>query len=231
MKIIEMPIILNGAEEHLAPAAFAKSFNTEITYDKTLLRYRSRSSIGTAMEGAVIDIQNSDPGKLFINVDNIGDYFSAKDTLLKLYFDTYLGESISTPVSFVESQTRLSDDNCLNAINLTGKIVSGRFTLDSICGLEYKAVPRNSSKIAVESLHPNPAENSVVVSCNIPFKIRSKIKIINSFGIVAAELFDEELPAGKYDLSFNLGEFPSGAYSVVFEAGLYLQRIPLMIQK
>lgn len=230
-RIIEMPIILREDENLYSPASFVNQFRTELTFDETLLRYRNRSSVNTASEGALINIISADYGRLKIEIDNGNDYLSAKDTLIKLYFDTYLGESVSTALSFIESETFLSNDNCAKAVKIAGNINSGLFTLDSICGLEYKAVPRSSQSLYIDDIFPSPAQDQIGISLNMPFAQNVKIDLINSYGIKAAEIINQDLPSGKYVFNYNVNMFPSGAYTLRLQSGLFIEYRTLIISK
>jgi hypothetical protein len=222
---------LQNEDTELSPAVFAKSFQTELIFDETLLRFRNRKSIGTAVEGAIIDITAEGNNILKINIDKRPDQFLSRDTLIKLYFDTYLGESISTPISIVAGKTYLSDDNCLKAINIDGKISSGSFSLDSICGLEYKAVPRNGNVFSLESIFPLPAEEVINTTYNIPFKTDININIIDSYGRIVRSIREQNIPSGKYTAKIYVSDLNSGVYTLKFAAGLYIHTKQFVISR
>lgn len=230
-RIIAIPILLKDAEEIFSPISYATSFETRLTFDYTLLRYRNRTSIGSASEGSVIEILNPNYGELIINIDNGNDYFNPNDTIIKLFFDTYLGESISTPIAFSESETFLSNDNCKKAVRVEGNINSGIFSLDSVCGLEYKAVPRKSGLLKVHDIFPNPVNNYFELEFNLPFKSDINITIINSFGIKIDEFNEKQMPAGNYVVKFNSDSFNSGYYNLIFQAGLFIENKPIVIAR
>ncbi len=129
---IFVPIIVSGQQVSLAAA-----FTSTVSFNPTMLSYRSYISQGTAAQGANLFssiIAGDDSGVLEIDLQMPGpETFNPSDTLLILAFDSFLGNSKRTLLSF--SNPRFFDDNCDDLLDIEFNN-SGYISIDSLCGLE-----------------------------------------------------------------------------------------------
>ncbi len=205
---IVIPIIVDKEKVSLA-----KSFIDTLDYEHTLLKYIGYEKIGTAAE--LVQFTNSfiredeNGGRLFIQL-NDNKYLLPNDTLIKLMFSTFLGDKISTPVNLLNP--KFGDGICTNI--LTPIISRGNFSLDSVCGLEFKVGPRQRNLLFnLDELYPNPTSDKIELKYSIAFETDVTFAIYNSFG---------ELIYSHSVLNHQPGEFNKKVQTDIFSRGLYI---------
>ncbi|MFA7626585.1 MAG: choice-of-anchor D domain-containing protein [Candidatus Kapaibacterium sp.] len=212
--MLELPIILNA--DDIKPARLARNFRASLIYNRSLLEFVGFISLGTASEGSLnhgdnFEIPESDELNLDIRAGGLS-YFLPKDTLIILRFRTYLGNSVRTEISILEP--KFGDGKCDNILNLIN--ISGDYTIDSVCGINYKAIPSTSGNFSLEiSGSENFAEHSV--SASIPYSCNVKISILNLNGQIVHEMLNQNMPAGKYSFPLESFNLKSGLYAVLLE--------------
>lgn len=157
---------------------FANEFIDTLYYDRSILHYVGYDLINTAISQPIelISIQESVEGKLAIHIRKPKKtQFSADSVLIKLKFNTFLGNTNSTLISF--KSPRLGNEHCERTVNLIPEnIKNGTVVIDSICGLDFKASPK---KLLVNSIYIY----STIQSVNFNYQL-------NEFGSISYELYD-----------------------------------------
>ncbi|MEI6091433.1 MAG: T9SS type A sorting domain-containing protein [bacterium] len=212
-RLISIPIILEDKDYGKHPIRNAKNFQTVISYDSTIMRYDNRELIGTASEGADVNISQLTSGSIEININNKADYFKVVDTLINLQFRTYLGEVLTTELAFTKSKTKFGDGLCDDVLNIDGNIENGIFSLDSVCGLQYKTkvIPRG---ITIQSISPNPASDAIDLEFFLPKDSQCKIEIYDSKGQLVTILAKEKFTAGLNKHTYDISSFLTGIYFI-----------------
>jgi hypothetical protein len=224
---INVPILVDKNNIYIA-----RIFRDTLTFDGTLLRYYGFGNVGTASEGA---------DKASIKIEPLGDssrlaiyiempdkvFFQTSDTLIILQFNTYLGESESTYIAFANPE--FGDGLCSNV--LTPIKSNGRFHLDSVCGLDLKAIPYSTKQFRFENPYPNPASEKLEFECEMAFSTKAEISLYNSYGELVSKLLDSEIPAGTYIYTFPTTGLAAGTYYCEFKAGLFRQMKNIVITK
>ena len=216
-RLISVPIIVDKNNIN-----FARTFSDTLTFDTTLLRYNDFENLGTASEGAekgsIIINPDTASSRLGINIkmpENV--FFRQSDTLIILKFNTYLGDNVSTYIAFAKPQ--FGDGPCSKV--LTPITTNGIFSLDSICGLNLKAIPHTTKKFRFEDIYPNPANEKIQFEYEMAFSTVIKISVYNSFGELVEKLIDSSLPAGTYLLTHPTNNMTPGIYYFEMQAGLF----------
>jgi hypothetical protein len=207
----------------------AKTYLDTLDYDKTLLEFYDFEKVGTASEAAQADIHElKDGGKLAIKLICPGNFnFIKSDTLIKLSFNTYLGEKIKTSINFTESV--FGDGVCIGVLKSVPQ--NGVYSTDSVCGLEYKAIPRTKGIIQTSEINPNPAIDLMNINFALLEDSDLKIKIYNSFGNLERTIIDEKYKAGEYLKSISLFNLEQGFFFCEFLAGSDRIVLPLIIRR
>jgi hypothetical protein len=192
----------------------AKTFDTKLSYNNTLLRFYDHLSFGTGSDGAKsIQInENIDAQELDISIEMPTD-FGFSDTLIFLRFSTYLGNEKATPITFLNPV--FGDGNCPKALN--PNIKNGSFSLDSICGLEYKTVPLPDDMVFVSKVSPNPTLSSANIFFHIPIDVKVDLKVYNSFGNEVKVIVNDLLFKGDYEEEIDCSDLSPGVYVAVFK--------------
>jgi hypothetical protein len=222
-RVIEIPILLSS--EHYKPSIYAKYYQFEIAFNPTLLKFVGKTTQGTASEGASVSVNDNIRGKL--NVQAHSDIFLLpNDTLLILRFKTYLGDNQTTELAL--QNVVFGTENCRKIYDL--KVVNGKYSLDSICGLPLKINPIDFNRPIILSIYPNPVIDRLNILVNSPQNYSNlQVKIINSFGqqifekaayvnkdgIVLIEIDAQSLNVGVYVISITDG------YSI-FDSKLFI---------
>ena len=224
-RLISVPVIVDKA--HIG---IARIFSDELTYNTSLLDYNGYERIGTASIGAEsVDIHTDTvTSRLVINIEMPPDvYFKQSDTLILLKFNTYLGDNVQTEIAFANPE--FGDGRCSKV--LTPKISNGRFSLDSICGLNLKAVPHGKNKFRFEDIYPNPANDKIQFEYEMAYSTSVKVNIYDSYGELIESLIGTELPAGSYELIYPTGEMTPGVYYFEMQSGLFRQVRKVVLTK
>ena len=187
----------------------------------TLLQYVDAIQQGTASEGALVNIGDISGGVVIDIEQDAG--MIARDTLVLLDFNTYLGDSASTAIVVGEYST-LGTIACPDALPLIRS--HGRFTLDSLCGLSYKT--RTASSGLRGSLFPNPSSGYTNLIVESALQNATRIEIIDGFGRnVRSE--HVKVNDGVLLRHLDVSALPSGQYTVVIECNGLMLRLPLAV--
>ncbi len=226
-RMIAMPILVENSL-----ISNARVFSCELTFDKTLLRYSSYNKLGTAAEKAdesqISIVPKNDGGRLSVYVEtpSAETYFLNRDTLIKINFASYLGKSISTPISFVNPI--LGDGVCDKV--LLPKDSAGLFTIDSICGLPYKLLPSGAWAFSINNISPNPASNFFDINFSLKYETAMKITIYDERG-TALYAVEREFEPGEHKNTVDCSRFPPGAYFIEFVCGGFSKTKKVAIQR
>ncbi len=79
------------------------------------------------------------------------------------------------------------------------------------------------SDYALLQNYPNPFNPTTTIKYSIPEQSIVKIKVFNTLGQEIAELVNQELHSGNYEVTFDAANFTSGVYFYRIEAGNFVQ--------
>ncbi|ROL55742.1 T9SS C-terminal target domain-containing protein [Bacteroidetes/Chlorobi group bacterium Naka2016] len=196
-----------------------KEYQDTIQYNPNLLRFRSVGIGGTASQRvSTTNIREEQPGVLSVFVSTKwNEFFLPSDTLLILNFDTYLGEAIESPISFLSP--RFGDGICSRA--LTPIVQSSSVQIDSLCGLAYKLFDGQRGFFNLGMPNPNPVERILNFEFEVAFETPTKIVLFDSYGNIVESLFDEPFKPGIYRVEKDLSKLPTGVYFIQMTAGIF----------
>lgn len=194
-----------------------------MSYNPTLLRFRSLRTVGSASEGAMVPLSaERDPGELHVELRTLGSFLE-RDTLVWLEFDTFLGSRSATEMAITDDGVRFGNSGCADILDV--RATSGRFEIDSVCGLDYKTV---TVQPLTASIFPNPARDQATVLVGVPVARSVDVALVDSFGRAIVES-QHALAAGLNTLALDVSTLSSGAYSIVVRSGLIVRTVPLRI--
>ena len=226
---IEVPIILKN--DLIKPSIFASRFTTDLNYNQTMLKFQGVKTLGTASEGAANLGDNTEIiGKNYITIDlqtTSGTYFKSSDTIATLRFDTFLGDAFSSELAF--SRPKFGDKNCDEVFKLN--TINGIFTTDSVCGIEFKAVPKPKSKYYIKVFQDLLSDNAIKYEISIPVTMLNSLDLFDTYGNKIKNIFESELPAGVYSSYLNTDNMNSGIYYLLLKNKFYQSMQPLIIIK
>lgn len=197
--ILQLPIRVDASKVSLA-----KTSSITITFDPSLLRYRGVITAGTAAEGSSILQQTESPrGTLVLQLHATGS-FLPRDTFAVATFDTFLGNAAATELSMKNQTTMFGNDGCTNIFTVHAE--SGRFDVDSVCGLEYKT---STAGVLRLTGWPNPTAAILYVNLENNTQSEATVTVYDSYGTAQPCEYRSHIPG------FDLSTLPAGAYLVV----------------
>ncbi|MCL2039223.1 MAG: hypothetical protein FWG85_02200 [Bacteroidetes bacterium] len=219
--ILEIPIELVNNTDNSSVSQYASNFSISLNYNPALLSYNNYITFGTASEGCNIEVNEFSNGNIEINGGKTSN-LQQNTTLLKLRFRTFLGDKPTTEIAISNAKLGINDI-CDDYIKLN--LNNGSYSIDSICGLEYKLNNIGRDKYDY-SITKNDNEN-IEINFNLPFEIPVQLTICNYLG---SEVLKENyfLPQGTYTKFVPLLPLNAGIYYTIFQAGLYYKVIPFI---
>lgn len=86
-------------------------------------------------------------------------------------------------------------------------------------------------KIAFLQNYPNPFNASTTIEFTLPEEAEVELSVYNILGQKVATLCDGRKPAGKYVVTWNAGDYPSGVYFARLETKEYSKDIKMVLLK
>ncbi|MBK7576044.1 MAG: choice-of-anchor D domain-containing protein [Ignavibacteria bacterium] len=196
-----------------------------MNFNPNLLRYRGVLQTGTASEGAqVVDATEQPRGSLRLALQAPANFLERPE-LVTILFDTFLGESASTDVSFSTGSTTFGNAGCSSV--LTVEAVSGQFMLDSLCGLSYKTVVSGVRLLA--GVFPNPASDHTTVTFVVKDRRTVSVVLVDPFGRVYDVLSPSDYDPGVHTIPMPVGHLPVSSYTLIVRSGTVFFSVPLVV--
>ncbi len=231
-KIISIPILVN---KDLISSA--NRYTDTLIYDPSLLSFELTDFANTASEGSqlsentkIIDNRN---GKIFIHLQMPikNQYFRAKDTLIKFLFKTFLGNKISSQTAI--TSPIFSDEICDKVLDIDPNfdISNGTFSLDSVCGLQYKAYERMGLKFSLYEIKPIPTSDMIEIDFELAYNTNVSFSLYNSFGekVLSQTLYSQ--PQGRHKHFQDLHNIPPGIYYLEMKASIFSSNVKVIIAR
>lgn len=212
---ISLPILVTSSRINRA-----KEYSDTLKYNPSVLRYAGFNIQNTASSFAeelkITEDRNN--GKLSIYIrTRWNQTFLPSDTLIKIYFNTFLGDEISSRIDFLSP--RFGDGICSRV--LLPNATSGNVVLDSLCGLSFKLFNGGNGIFQLGEVSPNPTNSRIILNFEIAFPIFTSLRVFNSYGVEVIKVFDGILEPKVYNIEIPLFGLPPGVYFVRMQAGLF----------
>lgn len=199
-----------------------------VTFDPSLMRYSGHIKSGTASEGATVELDSENPrGSVTIDLRANGS-FKERDTFIVLTFDTYLGNSPLTELALSPETTLFGNAGCASVLDVT--VSSGRYNIDSVCGLSY-LTSSSQTFVADASVFPNPASHDVRVAVSAGRGIAMDIFVRDAVGRAVTTPIHHVAEGGITLVPLSLDGALPGAYFVVVITDKQRLSIPLMVTR
>lgn len=206
--------------------ALASRANLRITYDPTLLRYNGRVTTSTATDGAQFINEGEDPrGSLLLDIRGNGN-FTSKNTLIILRFDTFLGASAATEIAMRDATVTFGNDGCPSVLDV--RATSGRYEIDSVCGLEFKTVGSGAALFTMGAF-PNPAREETTVTLMVRDTHTIAMRLVDAYGRIVRTFADRVFNEGTHVIGCDLRGLSAGAYIIEADNGRLVAITPVMV--
>ncbi len=191
---------------------FANNFSDTLYYNRSILHYVGYEVENTASRQPLdfLNITESLDGKLAINIRKPNKTnFLLNENLIILKFNTFLGNSPSTSISF--SNPQLGNEYCEKSLNLIkDNIINGTVILDSICGIDLKAYP-----ILVQSI--NYKNDKIEFHYEILSKTNLSYQIYDAIGNLIYSKNEVEYEPNSYSDIINIDYLSKSIYFIVLK--------------
>jgi len=195
-------------------AARISSLDLTISFDPRILRFAMPDLGRTLLDGWKID--NLDVDDLH---GTISARFSAPTArtldgsgpLLYLIFRGFLGSVDSSEISF---QIGLPEHPCTVVETSPGLV-----RIDSICGLSLRLIEGTAENYSLEQNRPNPFNPTTEISFSLGLDGPTRLAIFDRTGRHVATLVDQRLEAGRYLVTWDASDEPSGMYYYRLDSG------------
>lgn len=209
-------------------AALTDRCTFTMSYDPQLLVYRSVFTEGGGAEGAsIIRASESLPGVLTMELQAPAN-FKVRDTLLWLVFDVYLGANASTEVALADQNIKFGNAGCSSVLNVRAR--SGKFQLDSLCGLSYKALV-DSRTTLVSNVLPNPTHGTATITVATGQAGAITVRVFDAFGRLMYAENDEVQAAGVHVYPVDVSAMVKGIYLVEITQGRRRSTVSMMVEE
>jgi hypothetical protein len=222
--IVSVPIIVEKNK-----VINANSFSTSLTFNSTILEYDGFDNINTASEATrQISIVKQDESTIKVEINTGIDDFLNKDTLIKIKFNTYIGDEVSSAIAF--ENTKFANNSCEKIFSHNNiEDNNGLVTIDSVCGLNLKIIKASIGKFRLGTLYPNPVINKAGFEYEIAYPTNALIQVFNSEGQLVKTLIDNYMPKGVYSLDFSTEDLSLGNYIINMKAGRFNKIINMKV--
>ncbi len=195
-------------------ASLASNFEATIRFQRTILYPESIQSVNFVNDSIYITINGT-----------IGNSLE----LAQIPVIAGLGTVEETLVEIVDM--KLKDQNG-NYVEYDFEKQSGIFKLLGICYEGGTRLFNANSKVGIESVNPNPAENMLDVDLQLNEEGQTELLIYNMQGEKVKELFKQTIGSlGAKNIKSNISELSSGQYYLVLITPTYITTKNLIIMR
>ncbi len=204
--------------------------NGEITirvrYNAGMLRARSVSLEGTLLEGWAVDniLNDIRKGEFLATFRSTpGVVLDTTGRLVDLSVFGFLG-SIDT--SALELEVSVEGLGCATIVSTPGSI-----RLDTICALNLRLIEMSDVDYTLDQNKPNPFNPTTTINFSVGLEGPTTLIIFDAGGRKVATLIDQQLGAGRYELTWDASPFPSGLYYYRLTSGEWSRTKSMMLMK
>jgi hypothetical protein len=141
------------------------------------------------------------------------------------------GQSSISGLTGVKPGFRYADnDSCFAVYSLFGPFdVMAAYGCSGPVSVEDEEVVPDIYSLSQN--YPNPFNPSTTIKYYVPQSSFVKIKVYNTIGQEIAELVNQELQIGNYEVTFDARNLPSGIYFYRIEAGNFVETKKMILMK
>jgi len=187
-----------------------------VLYHTGILRLLDAVTTATRTDGWSLTPIESTPGiyRARLTAPSGGSLQGTGD-LLRLLFKGFLGDSSESDIQFTASVTGTS---CTRIVARAGHI-----RIDSVCGLSLRLIESTAEQYALGGNRPNPFNPTTEISFSIGLDGPTWLEVFDAAGHRVATLVDEYMKPGKYVVTWDASDQPSGVYYYRLRSGDWTQ--------
>jgi len=198
---IRAPIVLDDPLD----SAGVDSVLISLTYNDGMMLLRDETLDGTMLEGWDMKVLEEKPGS-FSAWLIAPPFRPARGTgaLIDLGFLVYLRSAAS---SCIEYTVTLPGNECTEVLTRPGCV-----TLNPICGIGMRFIEATSESYALQENRPNPFNPTTEIRFSLGLDGPTRLEVHDAVGRLVAVLVDDHLAAGRYSVTWDATDVPSGLY-------------------
>jgi hypothetical protein len=219
--IVEMPVrVASGS-----PLG-AQTGSLSLEYDPTVVELVGVRRELTACQNAVLADVPSIGGRRIVIQDQQG--LLDRDTLLILQLRLFLGDSVTSVITFNRDSSHLGTNACDDLLPMSFR--PGSVRIDSVCGLSYKTAV-GGLKTFRAGILPNPAGDAATVAVMANPGSIVTIDILDALGRPCAEARQLVCREPLSVIPIDVSALTPAAYAVVVHMADAFQMIPLVVRR
>jgi hypothetical protein len=214
-----------SVESDLTPIQ-TKSYTVTLTYDPTELQPRPAQAVLESLNpvGAVVTVNSqSTKGTLILDVTSPTP-LSGSGALLTVPFGVLF--SRTTERAITSAQLVLNDAACAESPSTSATI-----PVEPICGLNIRLIEISDASYSLDQNTPNPFNPVTKISYSLGLDGQTKMFLYDDAGRLVQELFNEYQQPGKYELTLDVSNLPSGKYFYTLVSGTWSQTKTMVVLK
>jgi hypothetical protein len=186
------------------------------------MRFSSYDKLGAASENTddsdflINELNGGGKLEIYFETPSNESFFLKRDTLIKLVFNTYIGDKISTPIAFIDPL--LGDGFCDKV--LLPKDTNGVLRIDSICDLDLLLLPSGSGIFLIGDVQPNPVNDKINLHYELKYETNLDITIYNDLGLPVDNIYSGKQDYGIYEINYQCKSLSNGIYYLRFSNGI-----------
>lgn len=208
-------VVVELAGMRSVPPGGARRFTAELAYSGRMLRAESQD-----------DVTELGNGEQMVRIEGERSEGLEQGVLLRVGFRVLLGDALSTRLRLIRFQW---EDTGGESIVVNRR--DGEFRLRDICFTGPVRLLRNMGPVALKPPTPNPASDGVTFEFELVEHGPTRLSIVDLLGRRVATVIEGDLPPGRYDGRFDLGQLASGTYYCVLETPTDRQSRELVVKK
>jgi len=95
---------------------------------------------------------------------------------------------------------------------------TGQFVLADLCMDGGKRLVNTDGAFGLKSVRPNPARHQVTIEYEVLEHGPTRITIADLIGSIRIPVVDRDMSPGRYELTFDADNLPSGSYTIVLSS-------------
>ncbi len=219
-KLVEIPLLLPdlAGQQQISNI---ETVNIELEYNRTTLQFEDFLTAGTAARNlSSDDISSAETDGVLQLELRSSAALQPSDTLLRLRFNTYVGNAAVTPINI--ASIRLGNSDCDEIVSVDTVGSGGVFVADSVCGVHVLTIGGSAGRtFGLRSPSPNPLEGDIAIEYEVAYPTVVDIQLFNSMGTLVRQVAAGKHPPGVFLAQLDGSTLAAGTYYCVMRAGIY----------
>jgi hypothetical protein len=114
---------------------------------------------------------------------------------------------------------------------LSANVDAGRIDVEPICGISVRLIELTGANYTLEQNSPNPFNPVTKINYALGLDGQARMELLDAQGRLVQVLFDEFHQPGRYELTLDVSNLPSGNYYYRITSGPFTQTKMMTVLK